>query len=255
MNDPREKITPAYEPGSSFARKLDNFWYHHKWKVIISVFVVVTLLICSLQMCGREDTDIYIMYAGPYKFGQTDKRSFKSAFASITPDRNGDGSSQVELVDIYILSDEQITGRLDELEGDGGNAVVNYEMFASNHEVFEQQILAGDTVICLLDPHLYEDVYVLGDNGEKLSGFMPLVDVLGYTPEKAVDAYSIRIGDTALGQYFSVLQGLDENTLLCVRHMSSFSFLKGQERTEKYHSYCLDVFRSIFSFEPPASEE
>lgn len=254
MNDRNEKITPAYEPGSNFAKKMDNFWYHHKWKVIIISFIVITVLVCSVQMCSREEPDIYIMYAGPYKFGQTDLRSFKSAFSEVVPDRNGDGKTYIELVDIYILSDEQITGEIAKLEANGETATVNYQMFASNREMFDQQILAGDTVICLLDPHLYESVYVLNDDGEKQSGFLPLAEVLGYTPAYAVDAYSVRIGDTPLGEYFTVLQGLDEDTLLCVRQMSSFSFLKGQSRTEKYHAYCLDVFRKIFEFEAPVGE-
>lgn len=249
-----EKITPVYEPGTKATRWLDNFWYHHKWKVIIIGFLVITLLVCCLQMCGRTEPDIYIMYAGPYKFGQTDMRSFESAFGSIVTDRDGDGTAFAELAEYYILSDEQITGALAKMEANGETAVVNYELFASNRQAFDQQIMAGDTVICLLDPHLYADVYVLGDDGEKLSGFMPLSDVLGYTPEYAVDAYAVRIGDTPMGQYFSVLQSLDEDTLLCVRQMSSFSFLRGQKRTEEYHAYCLDVFRKIFTFEAPAAE-
>ena len=251
MNRPNDKITPVYEPGSGFAKKLDNFWYHHKWKVIIVAFFAITLLVCTVQMCGRVEPDIYVMYAGPYKFGQSDARNFESAFATITPDRNGDDRTIVELYDSYILSDEQIMGEVEKI---GENAVVNYEMFASNREAFDQQILAGDTVICLLDPHLYESVFVLDDTGEKQSGFLPLADVLGYTPDYAVDAYSVRVGDTPMGKYFTVLQGLDEDTRLCVRQISSFSFLRGKKRTEKYHAYCLDVFRAIFAFEAPVAE-
>mgnify|MGYP005977256127 CR=1 FL=1 len=84
-------------------------------------------------------------------------------------------------------------------------------------------------------------------------GFLPLADALGYTPANAVDEYAVRIGDTPLGSYFSVLRGLDADTLLCVRRMSSFSFLKGQTRTEKYYSYCIDTFKKIFTFEAPTA--
>ena len=41
------------------------------------------------------------------------------------------------------------------------------------------------------------------------------------------------------------------DTLRGVRRMSSFSFLKGQTRTEKYYSYCIDTFKKIFTFEAP----
>ena len=44
----------------------DNFWYHHKWKTIICLFLVVTILVCTLQMCRREEKgDISVMLAGP----------------------------------------------------------------------------------------------------------------------------------------------------------------------------------------------
>ncbi|MBQ4557448.1 MAG: hypothetical protein IJA60_07370 [Clostridia bacterium] len=254
MNERDEKITPVYEPGSKAFRKLDNFWYHHKWKVIIIGFFAIVLLICTLQMCQREDSDIYIMYAGPYKFGQTDARSFKQAMSTVVTDKNGDGYSKAELVDLYILSDEQIQGKKEDLEANedvGGVVVVNYEMFSSNYKAFEQHMWAGDTIICLLDPYLYESVYVVDDNGEKLSGFMKLSDVLGYVPENAYDEYSIRIKDTPLGKHFTILQNLEEDTLLCVREMSSMSSLWNKKRTEEYHAYCLDVFRAIFEFEAP----
>lgn len=249
-----DKITPVYEPGSKATRALDNFWYHHKWKVIITAFCVFTLLVCTLQMCSRTEADVHILYAGPYKFGQTDTRSFESAFAEIVTDRNGDGKVYAELADYYILSDEQITGELAKMTANGETAVVNYEMFASNRKAFDQHIMAGEMVICLLDPHLYADVYVYGDDGEKLSGFMKLETVLGYKPDYAVDDYAVRIGDTPMGQYFSVLAGLDRDTLLCVREMSSFSFLSGRKRAEEHHAYCLEIFKKIFEFEAPAAE-
>ena len=112
----------------------------------------------------------------------------------------------------------------------------------------------GDTVICLLDPTLYYTVYVEGDNGEIQSGFMKLSDVLGYTPENAYDEYSIRISDTPLGQYFSVLQDIDdddEKVLLCIRKKSSLASIWNQKRTNEYHEYCIEVFKNIFEFEAP----
>ncbi len=242
-----------YEPGGVFA-KLDNFWYHHKWKVIIISFCAVVLLICTLQMCRREDSDIYIMYAGPYKFGQTDAHSFRQAMSAVTPDANGDGQGRAELVDLYILSDEQIKGEKKKLEandGEGGVVVVNYEMFAANRKAFDSHMWSGDTVICMLDPHLYQSVFVMGDDGEKKSGFIKLSEVLGYVPQNAYDEYSIRVKDTPLAEYYTILNQLDEDTLLCVREISTMPSLWNREKTAKYHAFCLEVFRAIFEFEAP----
>lgn len=244
-----EKIVPKYEPGNKFFKKLDNFWYHNKWTVIIIAFFIVVLLVCSLQMCSNDEQDISIMYAGPYKFGQTDKLNFKSAFAEITPDRNGDGESKVALVDLYILSDEEIKAGKSEIEKNGDVAMVNYDVFSANHEAFTQHMWTGDTVICLLTPELYKSVYVEDENGVERSGFMRLDEVLGYTPEDAYDAHSIRVKDTPFGAYFPIIGRLDEDTLLCVREISPLSSMWSKKKAEDYHAYCLDVFREVFAFE------
>ena len=237
----QEKRKPVYEPGGKFYRWLDNYWYHYKWHTIITLFFVITLTVCMVQACGVQQADVYILYAGPYKFGQTDSTTFENAFSAITPDRNGDGISRAELVDIYLLSDAQVAEAMNLAEENGENAVVNYQMFKNNRETFDQQILAGDVVICLLDPTLYTDVKNAG-------GFERLENVLGYKPEKAVDEYSIRIADTPFGAQYSLFRNMDEDTRLCIRITSSAAFLKGKKKTEAYHSYCMDIFRSMFDY-------
>ena len=161
-NTGADKLAPAGEPGAKAFRWLDNFWYHHKWKVIIISFIVFTLTVCIVQYASNEDADMYILYAGPYKFGQTDARAFEAAFSSVIEDRSGDGLARAELIDIYILSDEQIAGEIARAEAAGESVTVNYEFFANNRTIFDQQILAGDAVICLMDPWLYADVKSAG---------------------------------------------------------------------------------------------
>ena len=253
-----EKITPKYEPGNNFFKKLDNFWYHNKWTVIIVGFFAVVLFICTFQMCSREEQDIYIMYAGPQTLGQSYTRSVKDAFAEVVTDRNGDGRRGVEIVELWVPSDEQIAAGKAEIEAGGGPAIVNYEAYASNYEAFEQHMWTGDTVICLLDPVLYSTVYVEDDDGTAQSGFMKLEDVLGYTPANAYDEYSIRISDTPLGEYFTILQDIDtddEKALLCIRKKSSLASIWNQKKTNEYHEYCTEVFKAIFEFEAPRSAQ
>ncbi len=246
MNNHDEKIVPKYEPGNKFFKRLDNFWYHNKWTVIIALFFAVVFLVCTLQMCSSDEQDVSIMYAGAYKFGQTDALNFKNAFAEITPDRNGDGASRVALVDLYILSDEEIAAQKTEIEGENGVAVVNYEVFSANYEAFTQHMWTGDTVICLLAPDLYASVYVEDEDGEERSGFMRLDEVLGYTPDGAYDAHSIRLCDTPFGKYYPIMERLPKDTLLCVREISPLSSLWDRKKSEEYHAYCLDIFRAMF---------
>lgn len=243
MREHEEKIVPVYEPGSKFSKWFENFWYHHKWKVIIISFFVIVLLICTVQMCSREEMDLYIMYAGPDALTQQNIEDLKLLFANVTPDKNGDGYSKTEFIDLYILSPQQIEEKKQELKEAGDVAAVNYEMFASYYDQFEQHIWTGDAVICLLDPHLYETVYVEKD-GEKLSGFMRLEDVLGEKPENAYDDYSIKLKDTEFGEYCN----LDEDILLCIRKKSTASFMSDKKKTDEYHAYCVEVFKNIVNF-------
>ena len=30
--------------------KAENFWYHYKWHSIVALFLVITLVICALQL-------------------------------------------------------------------------------------------------------------------------------------------------------------------------------------------------------------
>lgn len=243
MREHDEKIVPAYEPGSKFFKWFDNFWYHHKWKVIIIGFFIVVLLICTLQMCEREDMDIYIMYAGPDALNQQNIQDLKLQFSNVITDRNGDGYNKAEFIDLYILSPAQIEEKKQEMLDAGEPVVVNNEMFSTYYDQFEQHIWTGDTVICLLDPHLYATVYVEKD-GVKLSGFMKLEDVLGEKPENAYDDYSIRLCDTDFGKYCN----LDEDILLCIRKKSSASFMADGKKTDEYHAYCVEVFKNIVAF-------
>lgn len=248
-----EKITPAYEPGTNFFKKFDNFWYHNKWKVIIIGFFVIVFTVCTLQFCQKQEQDLYIMYAGPKTLGRAYTSALKTAINEVIPDRSGDGEGSFEIVELWVVSDEQIVSGKAEIEADGGLAVVNYEALKTNYEAFEQHMWAGDTVICLLDPALYSTVYVEGDNGEMMSGFMKLEDVLGYTPEYAYDEYSVRLKDTPLAKDFKVLCDIDtddEKVLLCIRHKSSLASIFNKDRTDEYHAYCVEVFKNIFEYEP-----
>ena len=42
---------------STFKEKLQNFIYHYKWHTVVALFLVVTIIICSLQFCTKEEYD------------------------------------------------------------------------------------------------------------------------------------------------------------------------------------------------------
>ena len=109
---------------------------------------------------------------------------------------------------------------------------------------FNQQIFAGEVVICMLDPYWYEEV-------KSAAGFVKLADVLGYKPEYAIDDYGVFLSDTNFAQYFKVFARLPEDTVLYMRTISTISIFTGKEKTQKKWEWNAEMMRDLFAFEFP----
>ena len=46
-----------------FFKWLDNFWYHHKWKVIIIAFFAIVIAVGVVQMVNKEECDVEVTVA------------------------------------------------------------------------------------------------------------------------------------------------------------------------------------------------
>ena len=107
-----EERVVEYTP--SFGERVENFWYHYKWHSLVALFLVFTILVCSLQMCEKNNYDIYITYAGGKEISRTveggdvsEYASFVSTLASLGCDYDGDGVSSVSFSSLFILSDDE----------------------------------------------------------------------------------------------------------------------------------------------------
>ncbi|MBQ7820999.1 MAG: hypothetical protein IJ391_01780 [Clostridia bacterium] len=234
---------------TKFYKWLDNFWYHYKWITLIISLFAVFIIISTVQMVTREEGDIYVMYAGPEVISVQNMTYIERAFELLDDsDYSGDGEVNTVLRDLTIMSAEEIEAQARaEMEKNGvanEGYILNEQMARSqmsqNLQVFNQEILGGDSVICLLSPYTYSIVYEAG-------GFMSLEEVLGYKPEYAYDDCSIRLSDIDFGK-LEGLATLPEDTLFCIRRVSSMSFLKGQEKTSEAHEYHVDKFKLALNY-------
>lgn len=250
--NPEEKIpAPAADAWTRFIKWLDNFWYHYKWHTLIVLFVVIVAGVGIYQVASKGTADVGVLYAGPRLLTLPEKKAIESAVRQLMQDYNGDGETVVEFTSLMFMSDEQIQAAKEQAEQSGGDYFVNRQFMQNELQKFDNLILAGDALICLLDPYLYQRVL-------DRDGFMPLSDIFDTPPEGAVDAYGIRLADTKFGQYFDGLQGLPEDTVLCIRRVPTFwkipvlSFFIGNEKkTEQYHSHHVALFRAVVDFEFP----
>ncbi len=230
---------------------LDNFWYHYKWIFLVVMVFAVFIIVSIVQMVGREDVDMYIMYAGPEVITVQNATYIQKVFENLTPDDiTGDGKVTVSLRDLAILSKEEMEERnkaMEEAEGsvDGvANGIVVSHM-SQNLQTFNQEILGGDSVICLLSPYTYSIV-------READGFMPIADILGYTPDGLYDECGIYLSETEFGRFSEGLYNLPEDTILCIRRLSSMAFLKGTNKTEREHDYCVEKFKAAIEWKKPA---
>lgn len=237
---------PAGDDTAAQGSFWDNFWYHHKWKTVIISVSLVVLLICTLQLCTRESYDVYLMYAGPGYLTPNETRSAQDAVKQIMPDYNGDGQRGVMLTVFNYLNPEQIEEKMAQAEAEGVELSVDQLGNASVLNQFDMEVMSGESVIYLLDPALYESI-------KYASGLIPLAEILETVPDEAIDEYGIRFADTDFAKAFSIFEELPEDTVLCIRQVSTMAVFKGQKKTERIHSYHVDLFRQILTFTAPTN--
>lgn len=236
---------------SDLMKKLDNYWYHYKWPTLIVLFFLIFIIIGVTQMVTKDKIDVNILYTGPYVFSPREIGDVEAAYEAVmSEDYNGDGEKGAEFTNIVLLTDAQVR-ELRENSKTGSNSadmidgvVIDTNGLREARNNFNQQIFAGEIVICMLDPYWYEEV-------KGASGFVKLADVLGYKPDYAIDDYGVRLCDTNFAQYFKVFARLPEDTVLCIRTMSTLSIFTGKEKTQKKWDCNAEMFRDIFAFEFP----
>ena len=174
---------------SPLLKKLDNYWYHYKWHTIIGLFLAAVVLICSLQMCAKDDYDFEVLYAGPKNLNsQQTILDIEGAFASIGDDRTGDGKVTVNLVSYWV--DERISPDNEEYK-DMTPTDVSYAMNQSlnNEQLYLDEAAAGNLVVFLVSPHLF---HLVDDE----AGFMRVTDVF---PELAAYEEEVCVYDVWSG--------------------------------------------------------
>ncbi len=226
------------------SRWLENYWYHYKWHTIILAFALIVVLICTLQMCTKEDADVNILYAGSHSFVESGRGELSSAVGAVMPrDYNGDGRKQAGISALYILSEEQIKALRHELiESGEENPLINAGYYAQELNKFYQLLQTGEYSICLMESWIYEKVR---ENGV----FLPLSEALGSKPDLAYDDYTIRLSDTAFGRYFTAAAELPADTLIGFRRQGSLTSLMNRDRAEKTYAQALETFRAMMNFE------
>lgn len=193
--------------------KLDNFWYHHKWKVIATVFVAFVLSVCIFQSCDREKHDVNVLYAGPYAYTAQEKASVADELEKALPkDFDENGEKTVGFVSYNVMSKEQIADLKEQLKNDPEKEglVLDTSYYTAESEQYTAALMTGEYAILLIDESLYQKL--VDDPGR----LRKLSDVFAEIPSSAFDDYGIRFSQTALYRNSEQLGKLPDSMVLCL---------------------------------------
>lgn len=221
---------------------IDNFFYHYKWEVLIVVCVIVVIAVLIPQFITREEYDASVLFTGPAFLDADQNASIESAFRQIAGSGKNGEKSKVQLIDMTAFTAKQAKELVD--SGRYSSSILAPYIENNITNSFQTQVFAGEASICLFDSHWYDIV-------KTSDGFVTLEEILGYTPDGAIDEYSIYLKDTEFGQYFSAFDALPDDTILCMRRMTTASAFLGKSKTEAGYEVSKQLFKSIFEFRFP----
>lgn len=215
--------------------KFENFWYHHKWHAGVTIGVIVLAVILIVEIFTNKTPDVYMMYAGPGGMIGNQYDRFEEAVVSVMEDYDKNGYKKLSFSDNTYLTAEQIAAR--RKMGLNVDETANRAAF----ERYNVEIAAGEHMICLLDPQLYQTVADIG-------GFVPLKDIFGEKPGGAVDDYGIRIGDISFFGDNPDLSFIPADTIIALRVPSTLN-LKSEEEKQEYFERHRELFISIVEYQ------
>lgn len=98
------EIAPEPKPSevalvpTTFKGKLQNFWYHRKWAVLVALFLAAVLAVCVTQCVNRVEPDLEVaVYCYRFLPDNTDAL-IEAYFEPMISDRNGDGKVKVQVI-------------------------------------------------------------------------------------------------------------------------------------------------------------
>ena len=233
-----------------FITWLDNFWYHYKWHSIATLFAILVIVTITLQMCSKPTYDIHVMYAGTHSFTRTssngDIPSYNStvyALNKVSDDFNADGTVNVDLLDLFVMTSDEIQ----DFEQNNNGETINENLFLEDRESLHSNLIYSEYFVCFLSESLFFE-YEAAHDGEL---FAPISE---FTDEELKDSYEYASKNgiylRSLDFYkIPEISKLPDDTVVCIRKFSEISSLFGKRNNEKQYENSQIFLSSILSYE------
>ena len=238
-NDERD----GAEMRSPLIEKIENFFYHYKWHTIVALFLVVVIVVTTVQTCSRESYDIYITYATDESVGRSSENGdlskyqrYTAAFSRLCPDFDGNGESLVSLSDLFVPSPEKI----EEL---GDNYA--YSSAIADSKTLTDRFMYSEYYVSFISKHVYDTHHI--KSGVEI--FTPLEP---YAPEDNDFVYytesAIYLSSTPLYSLPGFSE-MPEDTLICLRIYSEVTAAMGNRKSAETYERSEEYIREILKYQ------
>ncbi len=226
---------------STAMRKLDNFWYHYKWTVIVVTFFVAVGIICLVQMLTRPKYDTSLAMATHYRMNTEEYAKFEALLEQLLPeDFDGNGEKNVNIVIYQYYSEAEIAAEEERMEAESDRFAINLQYNKSEYDGFNSYTLTGESSVYIISPELYRRLY----EGERL---LPLSEIYpdGGLPAGArEDGFGIDLKKTDFYKYNSAASVIPDTAILCFHRPT----IGGKSSKEGVYEQEKIFFRALADF-------
>ena len=249
MADNQEKLQSTdikLTSSNKFLKWLENFWYYHKWKVIVIAFFAVVVVVGVVQMVSKTDPDIEVTVATHTVYYKENVDALEQTLNSLMQeDINGDGKRTVVLNTYKIYSEAELKAANEKDTDAAGNPVI-YADEAHNKsqiESYNSYIMTGQCSVMIISEYLYHDLTSRGSDEILLT---PISEIYGENLPAGVtaDGYGIRLRDTGAYKNLDAFRSLPQDSVICIMR----PFVMNGNRGEEKHAAAVEYFKTIVEF-------
>ncbi len=222
---------------SDFGKKLDNFWYYNKWKVIGGLFVLFVLIICLIQCATREKTDVSLVYGGALSASDSRTQDMRAALSALEPESIGENGVGLNVMEVY--SDKYVIENQD---------IVNAPTNSSNYDSLCQLITAGEYSVLILDSWIYDEI-------KGRIGLRAVDDVCGagvISSEQKYDENAVIFKKTAFyGANAGAFSGISDDAVICLCIYSPFKTFTGcggSDNVDRDYQNSVEMYKAILTY-------
>ena len=227
---------------SKILKKLDNFWYHYKWTVIVVTFFVAVGVICLVQLFDRPKYDTSVVLATSYRMDSKEYGAFEALMQDLVPeDFDGNGEKNINVVVYQYYSPAEIEqAKAEAAERETEVFVINPQYNNSELNAFTNYTMTGETSVCIVSP----DVYARLSEKNRLLPLTVIYGTGGMPAGTRADGFGIDLAETDLYKYNPAMTVLPSSSVLCILRptVGGYSSDEGHYEQEKL------FFRALADF-------